>query len=69
MYEKGEGVPQDLVRAYMWCTVAVAALSGDNGKAAMKRRDVVASQMTAAQIMKAQEMARRCQDTKFKECE
>jgi hypothetical protein len=25
--------------------------------------------MTAAQIEKAQEMARRCQDTKFKECE
>ena len=69
MYEMGRGVRRDFIRAHMWSNVAAAALSGDEGKAAMKRRDHVASQMTAAQIGKAQEMARRCQETKFKECD
>jgi hypothetical protein len=52
----------------MWSTVAAAALRGDTAKNMMKFRDDVASQMTATQIEKAQEMPRRCQDTKFKEC-
>jgi hypothetical protein len=52
----------------MWSTVAAAALRGDTAKNMMKFRDDVASQMTATSIKKAQEMARRCQDTKFKEC-
>ena len=69
MYERGRGVRRDFIRAHMWYSVAAAALSGDDGKAAMKDRDHVASEMTAAQIGKAQEMARRCQETKFKECE
>ena len=69
MYEKGRGVRRDFIRAHMWFNVAAAALSGDDGKAAMKRRDDVASRMTAAQIGKAQEMARRCQQSQFKECD
>ena len=54
---------------HMWCTVAVAALSGNAVKAAMNHRDHVAPQMTAAQIGKAQDMPRRCQETKFKKCD
>lgn len=69
MYERGRGARQDLILAHMWSSIAAAALNGDDGKAAMKRRDYVASHMTAAQIEKAQEMARRCQETKFKECD
>ena len=69
MYTQGRGVSQNFVRAHMWFNVAAAALSGDEGKAAMKNRDHVASQMTAAQIEKAQEMARRCQQSQFKECD
>ena len=68
-YFNGWGVSQDFIRAHMWYSVAAAALSGDNGKTAMKRRDEVALRITAAQIEKAKEMARRCQDTKFKDCE
>ena len=45
MYENGRGVRRDLIRAHMWYGVAAAALSGDEGKAAMKRRDDVASRM------------------------
>ena len=69
MYQKGQGVPQGLVRAHMWYNIAAAALSGDVGKMSMNSRDSVASQMTAAQIEKTQEMARRCQQLKFKECD
>jgi uncharacterized protein len=69
MYEMGRGARQDFILAYMWSSVAAAALGGDEGKAAIKRRDHVASQMTPAQIDKAQEMAHRCQATKFKECD
>ena len=69
MYEMGRGARKDFSRAHMWYSVAAAALSGDEGKAAMKRRDSVASQMTAVQIGNAQEMARRCQRSKFKECD
>ena len=69
MYEKGQGVPQDFVRAHMWYSVAAAAMSGDDRKKPVVNRDIVVSQMTSAQIGKAQEMARRCQATKFKECD
>jgi hypothetical protein len=33
------------------------------------RRDHLTSRMTAAEIEQAQEMARRCQQSKFKECD
>ena len=69
MYERGRGARQDFILAHMWSNIAAATLNGDEGKTALTRRDHVASQMTAAQIEKAQEMARRCQDTKFKECD
>ena len=69
MYERGRGARQDFILAHMWSSIAAAALNGDAGKTAMKLRDHVATQMTAAQIEKAQEMARRCQETKFKQCD
>ena len=69
-YQFGSGVPQDFVRAHMWFNVAAAASSGNDKKAAMENRDEIASRrMTVAQIERAQEMARHCQETKFKECD
>jgi uncharacterized protein len=69
MYERGRGVREDFVRALMWYNVAAAMLSGDEGKTAVKRRDHLTSQMTAAQIEQTQEMARRCQQSQFKKCD
>ena len=70
LYRDGLGIPQDFVRAHMWYSVSAVTWSDIDGKeTAMKERDVLASQMTAAQLKKAQEMARHCQDTKFKECD
>ena len=69
MYTNGTGVRQDFVRAHTWFTLAVAASSGDSGDTATKNRDRIASKMTAEQIATAQEMARRCQESKLKNCD
>lgn len=69
IYERGRGVRKDLVRALMWYHVAGALLDGDEGKAAVKRRDFLISKMTAAQTEEAQEMAQRCQQSKFQKCD
>ena len=69
IYERGRGVRKDLIRALMWYHVAGALLEGDEGKAAVNRRDYLTSKMTAAQIEQAQEMAQRCQQSQFKECD
>ena len=69
MYAVGRGVGQDFVRAHMWLNLAAAALSGDPRDTATKNRDRIASKMTAEQIGTAQEMARRCQESKLKNCD
>jgi hypothetical protein len=69
MYADGTGVRQDFPRAHMWFSLAAAAMSGDSGDTATKNRDRIASKMTAEQIATAQEMARRCQDSKLKKCD
>ncbi|MBH0203334.1 MAG: sel1 repeat family protein [Nitrospira sp.] len=69
MYERGRGVRKDLVRALMWYHIAGIMLKGDEGKAAVKRRDYLTSHMTAEQIEQAQEMVRRCQQSQFKQCD
>jgi TPR repeat protein len=60
MYDNGQGVPQDYVRAYMWFNSAAA--QGLQG--AEEDRDQVAQQMTAAQIAEAQKLAREWKPTK-----
>lgn len=69
IYERGRGVRKDLVRAFMWYHLASALLPGSEGKAALKRRDDLTSKLTAEQIEEAQEMARRCQQSQFQECD
>lgn len=69
IYERGRGVRKDVVRALMWYTIAAALLNGDEGKTAIERRDYLASRLTAPQIEQAQELARRCQQSEFKECD
>ena len=69
LYEVGQGVPQDFARAHMWYSIGAKASRGDEQKVSVKNRNSVLSHMTAAQIGKAQEMERRCQETKFKECD
>jgi len=69
VYAHGRGVRQDFVRAHMWFNLAAAASSGDSGDKATKKRDKIASKMTAEQVGTAQQMARRCQESKLKNCD
>ena len=64
-YANGLGVAQDYVSAHMWLNLARAA--GD--ATAVKYRDIVAMKMTPAQIAQAQEMARKCQASNYKNCD
>ena len=64
MYVKGQGVIQDKVYAHMWWNIA--ASSGH--KDLVKKRDIIAKQMTPSQLEKAQDLARECVRKKYKGC-
>ena len=68
LYNEGAGVPKDSVRAYMWKSIAAAAVTGPNKAVYIKIRDDVGKKMTPAQIKRAEEMARACQTSNFKKC-
>jgi uncharacterized protein len=59
MYANGEGVAQDYAAARMWFNLAAAS----RNKNAMKARDIVAAQLTPAQIDEAQKLAREWKPT------
>jgi len=57
-------VKKDYVYAHMWGNIA-ASNGNENGG---KLRDLFAEEMTAAQIEKAQELARECVRKEYKGC-
>jgi TPR repeat protein len=59
VYEIGQGVPQDYVRAYMWYHLAAAR----GNQEALRNRDDAAQHMTSAQIAEAQKLAREWKPT------
>ena len=64
MYANGDGVIRDNVYAHMWFNIA--ASSGH--KNAVTNRDIAAKNMMAADISKAQGLARACVAKKYKGC-
>ena len=64
MYDRGEGVIQDNVYAHMWFNIA--ASNGVEGAAAA--RATVANRLTAADLSKAQDLARNCVRKEYKGC-
>lgn len=69
MYAIGEGVPQDYVRAHVWFAFAAVSASGHDAAMQAHLRDELARKMTDAQLAEAREMARRCQQSDFKDCD
>jgi TPR repeat protein len=65
MYYEGEGVAEDLTHSHMWLSIVADRGYGD----AVKMRDTVKKEMTAAQISRSQEVQRKCQASNFKECD
>jgi TPR repeat protein len=57
MYDKGQGVQQDGIRAYMWLNLAAAHAPRRYREYYLKMRDAVASKMTPGQIVAGQRLA------------
>lgn len=69
MYANGQGVPQNLIEAYVWThTAATNASDSDYQKQYADLRDSVAKKMTANQIVAAKNLAQKCASSKFKVC-
>lgn len=56
LYDAGEGVPQDYVKAYAWFDVAAAA-GGDAGELSRTYRNIVGRKMGPDQIQQARKLA------------
>ena len=64
MYRKGLGVLQNYVYAHMWGNIAASNGSENGGKL----RDRVAKEMTSAEIVEAEKLARECVRKEYKGC-
>jgi len=64
MYANGDGVPQNDVRAYMWYSVTAAQDSH-----ARDNRNSIADLLTPEQLAQGQDMATKCFESNYKNCE
>jgi TPR repeat protein len=64
MYNNGQGVIQNYTRAHMWYNISASLGLED----AVKNREIIAKEMTASQIEKAQTLASECVAKKYKSC-
>ena len=64
-YYNGEGVTLDTIAAHMWFNIA--AVKGD--AEAVTNRDIAAGKLSSADIVKAQQMAKRCMASDYKDCD
>ena len=65
MYFNGAGAPQDDVRAYMWWSVSTAQGYAE----ARINRDIAADRLTPAQTTEGQDMATKCFESDYQNCE
>lgn len=61
----GEGVPLNNVRAYVWWSVAAAQGNED----AKTQRDMISEKLTPALLGQAQQIATKCFESDYKDCE
>ena len=65
MYVTGTGVPKNLVRAYVWFSVAAAQGFPD----ARENRDKASEILTPEQLARGQDIATRCFESDYQDCE
>ena len=65
MYSKGQGVDQNQEIAYQWASIAAA----QGAKNAIEARDLISEQLDPETRERAQQLATRCLDSKFTQCE
>ena len=59
MYSRGEGVPEDLVFAYLWYDLSAA----QGNETAQSKKNVIEQRMTREQIAEAQRLSREWIET------
>ena len=65
MYSNGEGVPQNNTRAYVWFSVAAA----QGNEIARDSRNRVSEGLTPTQLGQAQQIATKCFESDYQDCE
>ena len=65
MHANGDSVPQSNVRAYIWWSVAAAQGQED----AKLNRKIVVERLTPDQLTQAQQIATRCINSDYQDCE
>jgi TPR repeat protein len=69
LYRVGRGVKQDLLMAHMWAIVAANNANGEMIERALSNKNQFSRQLTAGQMIAAQEMAEICEETNLKTCD
>jgi hypothetical protein len=64
MYGNGEGVPENDIQGYVW--YSMAKTSGN--EIAKGNLEKLKKEMTREQIAKAQELAAKCYESDYKDC-
>ena len=65
MHDRGEGVAENDVEAYVWLLVA-AAQGLENARG---NRDIVSEKLTPDQLSLGQEIATKCFESDYQDCE
>jgi len=65
MYANGYGVPQNNIRAYVWYSFALA----QGLEFARGNRDIVSERLTPTLLGQAQEIAAKCFESDYKDCD
>lgn len=65
LYSQGRGVKQNIEIAYQWASMAAA----QGAKEAIEARDLISGQLDAETLDRAQQLATRCLESKYTQCE
>lgn len=64
MYYNGEGIPENVIRAYVWSSMAKAS----GYESAKTNLEIFKAEMTKEQIARAQELAAHCYESAYQNC-
>lgn len=65
MYYQGRGALQDTTAAHMWFNIAVA----NGNEKAREHRDMTGRKLSQSEIVKTEQMAKRCMASSYKDCD
>ena len=65
MYAEGNGVLQDMIVAHMWFKIAAA----NGNEVVVTNRGNAASTLSSSDRVKAQQMAKRCMESNYRNCD